>query len=442
MYWIALGALVAGCLSTPGPATSDAGGDDDDGGGDGGGGDGPGGDGAPPSCRSAALPAGQDWPPAGIEMRHAQIADVDRDGHDDLVVSVAPTAAQAAGPSRVYILYGPVDRADPKYHAALDVGVEASFMPWATTVEDVDGDGCAELTAAGPPVMGSSRSFVAVWHHDGSAQPWNGPPQRTDLTREPPQGPLLALWADLTTDSDRDLIVADLNAVGLYVGATPSALPGVLTVPGPDLCGWGNINALVAQPAANGRERVIAFGHYRWNTISVETGGTMTVSANCTDNQNATITRGAAYLDLDGAAPFDVFSGGGGWIGAHLVSGSADPVTPATSAAGCPATPRGSDDYIEGFAAGDLGGFATPEVVIIDHDDQTSMSYACLLDAIDVSPTQVIRTAANELALGAGVARNVVVGDLDGVTRAWIFMRDGELTCLQRGAAANLEVCQ
>lgn len=452
--WIALGALVTGCLSTPGPAQSA---DDDGGNGDGGGGDGSGagdggnGDGGEgPRCRPAgALPAGQDWPPPAIVVRHLQIADIDVDGIDDLIVSVAPEAAQTAGASKIYVLYGPVDRADPKFHASLDVSATASVMPWATTLARIDGDECLDLVVAGPPVMGSSTSYVAVWRHAGAVTPWSGPAVRSALTREPPPGPLLALLADLTIDSDRDLVVADLNNVDLFVGATVTTLPGALRVTPPgqlaspnDCDSWGNINALAVQPAAGGRERLVAIGHYRFNTVTVDAGGTITTSNTCQENTTPPITRGSVAFNLDGNAPLDVVSGGGGWIGAHLLGGTSAPVSVPQGASACIDTPRGSDDYVEGFSVGDLGGLPAPEVVIIDHDDANGMSYACLLDAVTVTPQAVSRAAVNELSLGNGVVRNVAVGDVDGATRAWILMRDGDLKCLQRGAAANLEACQ
>ena len=45
----------------------------------------------------------------------------------------------------------------------------------------------------------------------------------------------------------------------------------------------------------------------------------------------------------------------------------------------------------------------------IDHDDQDGMSYACLLDTIEVSESAVTRTALNEMSLGAGVALYFVI---------------------------------
>ncbi len=430
------------CLSTPGPAGDDDGRDDaavtdgdlaTDAGVDGSG---------QPSCRPAgALPAGTAWPPPGINVRQLQIADLDVDGVNDLVVTVAPGVARGAGPSKVYVLYGPVDRMAPKYHASIDVGTLGAVIPWATTLARVDAGPCLDLIVAGPPVMGSNTSFAAVWAHGGGVSPWSGPPARSALTREPPPGPLMAVLADLTIDTDLDLAVADLDSVDVFVGARVDALPGALNVPRPICNMWGNINALVRQPAAGGRERLLAFGHYRYNTIAIDDLGTIQVSDNCASS-SAPITRGSAAIDLDGQAPLDLFSGGGGIIGAHLLAGVADPVTPVQGAMACTDTPRGSDAYIEGFAAGHLGGFPTPEVVIIDHDDQDGMSYACLLDAVDANGTRVLATAVNELPLGPGTARSVVVGDVDGKVRAWILMNDGVARCLERGAAANLQACE
>ncbi len=428
----ALATVLAGCLSTPGPADPD------------GGGGGDGGDAAPRRCRPAGtLPTPTPWPPAGVVVRQVQVADVDGDGVDDLVITVAPEAARAAGAARVYVLYGPVAPGAPAYHAVLDVGVEAAVIPWATTLHDVDGDGCLDLTVAGPPVEGASRSFVALWRHGGTATPWQGAPVRADLSREPFAGPVMAVWADLSTDSDLDLAVADLHDVDVFVGATLDAVPAALRAPrpGPGACdAWGNLNAVVRQPTAGGRDRLLAFGHYRHNSLVIDDGGTLLTSQDCTEVTARPITRGVAALDLDGEAPLDLLSGGGGLVGAHLLAGPADPVSPLTGATACAATPRGGD-FIEGIAAGDLGGFATPEVVLIDLDDPSGMSYACLLDAVDVDATRAIATATSETPLGPGVARAVVIGDVGGGPRVWIAMADGALRCLARGAAAVLEPC-
>lgn len=117
---VVLAVLLAGCLSTPGPAAVDARDDVDA----------PG----PTTCRATARPAGTAWPPAGITVREVRGADVDADGQRDLVVTVAPDGAAQAGPSRVYVLYGPIDHRAPQYHAVLDVGAAAEIEAWGVSL--------------------------------------------------------------------------------------------------------------------------------------------------------------------------------------------------------------------------------------------------------------------------------------------------------------------
>ncbi len=436
--------MCGGCLATPGPAASidasalgDDGGDDDGGDVDAAADANPDGPPSAARCRPGGLPTPQPWPPAGVDVRHVRIADIDGDDVDDLVISVAGQVPMSTRPAKVFVLYGPVSSSAPMYHVTVDVDAAAELQPYAMSLDDADGDGCADLTVAGPPTSINTLPFVATWAHDHSAQAWTGVPDRAQLSFVPDSGPVMIVWADLTVNAALDLAVADLNGVDFFIGSTPTNLGGRISAPAPASCIWGYINALATQPRPGGRNRLIAFAHYQANTIEFDDVGTVTTTDNCTAS-GAPITRGSAVVDLDSVAPLDLISGGGGFFGAHILAGSAAPVSPTTGAPEC--ANRGG---IEGFAVADMGGTAALDAVTIDQDDQAPVgSYACLVSGFTVTSTAVTRNAQSELWLGTGRATTVAIGDVNGAVRGWIVDLDGTLHCVQRNAGANtLEPC-
>ncbi len=427
---------LAGCLSTPGPAAVDARDDVD----------------APAQtvCRVPPRAAGTAWPPAGITVREVRGADVDADGQRDLVVTVAPDGAAQAGPSRVYVLYGPVDHRAPQYHAVLDVGAAAEIEAWGSSLDDLDGDGCLDLTVAGPPIVGRETGAVAIWRHGRGADPWQGTPARaaiSSLGAQAPLGPVLPVWADLTANPARDLIVTQLQAVELFTGppTTAGATFSGQTVAPPTGCNdWDNINGVLTQPASglDGAERLHVFGHYKQTVVSV-TSATPTAVATCPATTGP-IARAVSVVEASGLAPKDLIVGGREQISARLLNGVAAPVTPVAGADLCmpPRMDADGDFNIQGLAAGELDGTSLPEVVVIDHDAQAGRSYACLvnLDRIDV--TGLRRNGASELMLGTGVARAVAIDTLGGGREAWVIDADGAVHCLRQAVGGTaLESC-
>jgi hypothetical protein len=434
-------AVAPGCLSTPDPA---GGGDDDDA---------PDLDAAidsPPAarCRTDTHPAPRAWPPSGIEVRAALVADVDGDDVGDLVVSAAPFNPGAAGPSAVYVLYGPVSPTAPQFHAELDLdndSFDAEVQPSAMSLDDVDGDGCLDLTVAGPPTFSNTASRVAVWQHSRTATPWTGTAVRANLAFTPEgAGPVMVQWAQLSLSPQYDLVVADLYNVEIISNSSLGSLGASLLVERPQQCNnWDNINALALQPRDNGRDRLLVFGHYRLNTVDIEDNGDVVVTPQC-EMQQVPITRGSARVDLDGSNPLDLISGAAGTLGAHLIDGTAPVVSPMTGTPACIDTPRGTDNYIEGFAAGDLGGTSAPDVLIIDHDDEGTVgSYACLVNGIAADGTSVTANGADEMMVTPNRLRTLAVGDVDGNgVRGWLFEDDGTIHCVRRSPGVNaLEGC-
>jgi hypothetical protein len=434
-------AVAPGCLSTPGPG----GADDDD--------DTPDTDAAvdsPPAarCRTDAHPAPRAWPPSGIEVRAALVADVDGDNVGDLVVSAAPFNPAVAGTSAVYVLYGPVSPTAPQFHAELDLdndSFDAEVQPSAMSLDDVDGDGCLDLTVAGPPTFSNTAARVAAWQHNRTATPWTGAAVRANLAFTPEgTGPVMVQWADLSVSPQYDLVVADLTNVEIISNASLGSLGASISVERPQQCNnWDNINALALQPRDNGRDRLLVFGHYRLNTVDIEDNGDVVVTPQC-ESPPVPITRGSARVDLDGNNPLDLVSGGGGFLGAHIVDGTAPVVTPMNGARACPDTPRGTDDYIEGFAVADLGGTAAPDAIIIDHDNEGTVgSYACLVNGLTADATDVTANGTDEIMVTPNRLRTLAVGDVDGNgVRGWLFEDNGTIHCVRRSAGVNaLEGC-
>lgn len=426
----ALALAVTACLSTPGPGPADTDVDAP----------------AGPRCRRDALPAGQAWPPAGVNIRAARLADVDGDGTGDLVVNATPADPQAAGISAVYVLYGPVDAAAPRYHAALDLdddALDAELQPSALSLDDLDGDGCLDLTVAGPPTFSNVDPRVAVWRHGGGAEPWSGPARRASLDF-PPQanGPVMILWADLALGADRDLVVADLGNINVLAASSLDGLGNAVRVPRPQPCdAWDSLNGLAAQPGPRGRERLLALGSFRLNTVDIDDAGMFEIGGGCT-GPPIPLIRGTAPVDLDGTAPSDLVIGGGGWLGAVILTGAAPPDVPPDGARACTDTPRGTDDYIEGFAVGAMGGTAAPDAVIIDWDDAAGASFACLVNGLARDGDMILANGTDELQVTAARLSAVAVGDAGGGVRAWMFATAGALHCVKRTEGVNaLEPC-
>ncbi len=433
---VVLALPLAACLSTPGPAAVDARDAVDA----------PG----PTTCRGTPRAAGVAWPPAGIMVREVRVADVDADQQEDLVVAVAPTGAAQPGPSRVYVLYGPIDHRAPQYHATLDVGAAAEIEAWGISLDDLDSDGCLDLTVAGPPILGREAGAVAIWRHDHSAEPWQGTPARATIASLGAQalpGPVLPVWADLTANPARDLIVTQLQAVDLFTGppVTAGAVFSGQVVSPPAGCNeWDNVNGVVAQTASglDGAERLHVFGHYKHSVVTV-TSATPTAAAACPATTGP-IARAVAVVEASGLAPRDLIVGGREQLGARLLSGVADPVTPAMGADLC-ALPRMDADggfHIQGLAAGELDGTSWPEVVVIDHDAVAGRSHACLINLARIDASAVQRNGASELMLGSGEARAVVIGRLADGPGAWVIDADGAVHCLRQAVGGTaLESC-
>lgn len=413
------------CLSTPGPAS----GDDDDT------------DAPTVSCRQDARPAGQPWPPPDITVRHAIVADVDRDGTDDLVVSVSPPTKLTPGPSRVYVLYGPVSPTAPEWHAMLDlddVAVDALLQPSAMSLDDLDGDGCLDLTVAGPPVLNRTQDRVAVWRHRRAGVPWSGLAVTRALDWEVADGPVMLAWGDIGSGADLDLAVADLYRVRLLGESNLDALGPPTIVPYEPCVSWDNLNGLVVAPGVP-RDRLIAFGHYRTNTITLDDDRMFHVTGSCENDSNLPTFRGSATVAIDDVDPPDLITGAAGWMGARILSGTAEVVVPPMGVRNCDDNPRGTaqDPYIEGLAAANLDGNPAPEVVVIDHDPlgQPPASYACVLGNVTVSGDQVTRNGYSDTHVVDGVLRLVVIGDLGGGPRVFMFEDNGRLHCRRFGTS-------
>jgi hypothetical protein len=420
---IAWALAATACLSTPPPA---GGGDDDID--------------APPSvsCRRDARPAGQAWPPAGedLAIRNATIADIDADGIGDLVVNVAPRPPLTATASRIYVLYGPVSPTAPEWHSVLDLdddAIDAEVQPLAVSLDDLDGDGCLDLTVAGTPTGNSQQDRAAVWRHGGGAVPWSGravtAPLDFDVTAD---GPVLVTWGDFGVGADRDLVVADLYNVHLLAGSTLDLLGNSTAIPFAPCASWDNVNAIVTAPGAT-RDRLLVFGHYRSNAVDLDDGGSFTVTGDCTNNTDLPQLRGYGVAALDLEAPADLLTGSAGDIGARVISGSAPIAVPSMGVRACAPTARGG--MIEGITAGQLGGPATPDVVIIDHDpgDTPPGTFACLVSELSVDGDLVRKQSDDEVRITDGELRIVVIGDLGAGPRAWMFADDGTLHCRRRG---------
>lgn len=420
-------ALVAtACLNTPGPASDD----DDDG------------DAATVSCRQDARPAGQPWPPPDIDVRHAIVADIDGDGTDDVVVSVAPPTTDTPGASRVYVLYGPVSHLAPEWHAVLDlddVAVDALIQPSGMSLDDLDGDGCLDLTLAGPPVLNRTQDRVAVWRHRRAGVPWSGlAVTRTldwDVTGD---GPVSLVWGDLGAGADRDLAIADLYRLRVLGESTLDTLGAPTEVPFDPCPSWDNVNALAIAPGVP-RDRLLVFGHYRTNTVTLDDARMFHVTGDCNNNSELPTVRGYALAAIDDVPPLDLITGAAGWMGARVLSGTAEVVIPTMGVRNCTDNPRGTvqEPYIEGLAAANLDDAAAPEVVVIDHapTEQPPASYACVLGNVTVVGDQVTKNGESDTHIVDGVLRKVVIGDLGSGPRVYMFEDNGTLHCRRFGTS-------
>jgi hypothetical protein len=429
----------AGCLSTPPPATIDAG---------------------PPD----AMPCDHDPRPSQacadrgalldeafpggdpFELRQVVVDDLDADGALDLI------AVDLDG-DQIFVLLGPIDPAAPRYHASFATGIDVGGID----VQQVAGTSpCPDLTVFGK--VADDPGIVQLWvATGGGATLFDDPPRRRFVDFSPKvfaedgSGlPVKVAWARLHS-TDEDLQVSDINTVRLLhvhgdvAGFEDVDIDTVMHVlPATEF--WDSVEELHVVPTADCAidGAVIAEGnHAHVLEVGAATGGGPAVA---TDAR----TRGARPAEMNQEPPLDLVLAGAEEVGAYHVEYAggdelriaADPPWRELEYDLAP-----TDYILDGFAVGYLGGDAA-RADFAGIDVGTGVPHqVMLIENFDVSGAEPQNTRVYDDLPAEFVPRDVVIADLvdgnpAGEAEIVVIAVDGRIVCLlPDDTTGQLEPC-
>jgi len=140
------------------------------------------------------------------------VADVDGDGHADVITLASLSSSQSQREGRLLVRL----QTSPGVFAPAQTYVVGVY-PWKMALADIDGDGAADLVVTDVGNTTSSTADRAVWmlRQDTINRGRFLPPKRLDLV---PSSPYDVAIGDVNEDNTPDIVVADSLAPG--VGAT------------------------------------------------------------------------------------------------------------------------------------------------------------------------------------------------------------------------------
>jgi hypothetical protein len=427
-----------GCLSTPPPATIDAGPPD-----------------AMPcdhdprpsqACADRGALLDEAFPGEPFELRQVVVDDLDADGALDLI------AVDLDG-DQIFVLLGPIDPAAPRYQATFTTGIDVGGID----VQQVAGTSpCPDLTVFGK--VADDPGIVQLWvATGGGAAMFEAQPLRRFVDFSPQvfakdgSGlPVEVVWARLH-GTDEDLLVSDLNTVRLLhvhgdvAGFEDVDIDTVMHVlPATEF--WDSVEEIHVVPTAACQTDgvVIAEGNH---AHALEVGATFGGGAAVTTEAR---TRGVRAAEMNDQPPLDMVLAGAEEVGAYHIEHAGDDEV--RIAADPPWRDLDYDllptDYVlDGFAVGylgddtlrpdfagiDLGAAVDPQVMLIENFDvagdepQNARVYDALPDGF--------------------VPRDVVIADLvdgnpAGEAEIVVIAVDGRIVCLlPDGTTGQLEPC-
>lgn len=377
-------------------------------------------------------PPPQAFPPSDRELlvREALVADLDRDGAEDLLLTSSPADRAAAG---VYVFFG----AGRTGLSAYDLFVPTHARPDGVRVVELDDSGVSHLAVIGArrdqgwfelyPYVPATRGF--------------GPSIRTKLPDAavpdggPAQAPRPVALAVIDTDADgvRDIVGADHDSVAFLA---PPAWDNVSNADWSSLSPlppWAGVVAVAAVPGDDGRDWLVvlqaggAVRSFASGQIQTDPIGT-SVATNVAHE-------GAIVLDLDGDGRVEAV----GFEGDQVSITRFDPPEASALALASLGGPN-----IAALAAADLDGSGAVDLAVLETVGETGLVRVQVLH--DVAPGDVdpAPRAPTVVALPEGARPALAAaGGFAGEPALWLMARDGAAWCYRWDVAVGgLVACE
>lgn len=426
---------LAACLSSPDPATIDAGAGEDA---------------MMNACGNRDDFTPMAFPPVGIEIgiRHIHPADINLDGAVDLILTNADVPDEDFG---FFVLLGPQsDASNLVYHAFVPTGA----APHALTVHDIMGEPCPEVTIYGRAKV-VATGYAEVYGNVGAPSLLDPIPVRKDVGYQPSNddAPVHAVYAALDGDGlQNDLVVGDLDTIRVmhtagtdFASELAVATPVVVGRDGSSTTFWADINAIVPRRSPTDPDvddlLIIELNTYTW-LINDGSGGFDGPTHVSLDNNYVFSAFGVAEVDYDGTDPIDIIGAGGTGFGGYLVA-QTDSVAPPTTFEWFGEMPS-TDGEMDDVLVADLGGGDQPEVILLDYH-ATAGSAAHLIDDTFVSNQEALPTTVYTHDFVGANPKNGAIANFNGSQgpEVWAFDPNGSARCLERDPAMpQLRLCQ
>jgi hypothetical protein len=406
-------------------------------------------------CGAVTQFSGSSFPPGGMEIgiREVRFADLNNDGHTDMILTNAEVSNQ--DDYGVFVLLGPQDSPQSLlYHSF----VATNVRPLGIATRDVLGaeGGCLDLAVWGENKAGSA-GILEVYPWDGSEDLFDAaaPVSRASLFDPEASGPVLVAFGDFSgAGHGNDVAVADLFELRVITPGSDFA-NGLPTATATDVGsdgtpgGWSAINGIYARPSmrsgVDADDLVVVENQgmsWMFNDGSGDFSATTPVTASSSGMWNS---KSVSVTDLDGTPPLDFIGAGGNSFGAYLIAQSGQTVT---------ITPRPWGrifnevfNEIYGVAVADLGSTSAPELVAVDEGNGSAdRGRAYLVDTIFDATTQLDPATYDvyELASTGLNFRHAAIADFndDGAVEIYVLTLDGQTRCLRRKQSiGELEPC-